>query len=178
VIVYHVAIRTIDDYLARREGHRRAHLERLQALSAAGIVIGAGPSPDGTVVDIVYRLQRPEQLVNAVEEDPYWTGGLWVTYTPRSFAQFVEPWALPPLVTDGSRRLTIVEGATAEPEMAQFALIEMRGAGRIHLGGFFDDGRALALATTPDAETALGWFRDAGFWHADTLTARPFLHVL
>jgi uncharacterized protein YciI len=178
VIVYHVAIRTADNYLVLRAEHRPAHLDRLQALRAAGIVIGGGPSPDGTVVDIVYRLQRPEQLVNAVEEDPYWMARLWVTYTPRSFAEFVEPWALPPLVTDGSRRLTIVEGATTEHEMAQFALIEMRGAGRIHFGGFFDDDRGLALATTPDAEAALGWFRDSGFWRPDTLTARPFLHVL
>ena len=178
MIVFHVAMQAAEDYLTRREGHRRAHLERIQGLRAMGIVLAGGPSLDGRTADIVYRLQRPEQLVNAVEEDPYWTGGVWVKYTPRSFAQFVEPWEMPPLMVDGSRTVTIIEGPTAEHDMAQFALIEMRGAGRVHLGGFFEGGQTLALANTPDAETALGWFRESGFWSSERLTARPFLHVL
>lgn len=178
VIVLHVAVQAADDYLTRRESHRRAHLERIQGLRAAGIVIAGGPSPDGKTADLVYRLQQPSQLVHAVEEDPYWTGGVWVKYTPRSFAQFVEPWEMVPVVLDGSRTAMLVEGLTAEHDMAQFALIEMRGAGRIHFGGFFEGGHTLALAKTADAETALRWFRESGFWQADTLTTRPFLHVL
>jgi uncharacterized protein YciI len=178
VIVYHVAVRTSPDYLTRRESHRRVHLERLQGLRAMGILIAGGPSPDGARVDLVYRLQQPAQLKHAIEEDPYWTAGAWTGYEPRSFAQFVEPWEMPSVVTDGSRVTTIVEGPTTEHDMAQFALIEMRGAGRIHFGGFFDDGGTLALAKTPDVETALGWFRETGFWSAEQLTARPYLHVL
>src|SRR5262245_16428960 len=112
-----------------------------------------------------------------MEEDPYWTGGVWTRYTPRSFAQFVEPWETPPLVTDGSRTATIVEGPVADLDMAQFALIELRGSGRVAFGGFFEDGQTLALARTPDAEAALGWFRETGFWPAEGLTARPVLHV-
>jgi hypothetical protein len=178
VIVYHIVIRAVDDYLTRREPHRRAHLERLQGLRAAGILIAAGPSPQGTTADLVYRLQQPGQIKHAIEEDPYWTAGVWVGYEPRSFAQFVEPWEMPPLVSDGSRTAIIVEGPTAEHDMAQFALIEMRGAGRVHLGGFFEGGQTLALANTPDPETALGWFGESGFWPTDKLTARPLLHVL
>jgi hypothetical protein len=178
MIVYHIAIRTADGYLARREAHRREHLERLLGLRAAGILIGGSHAPDGTSADLFFRLQQPGQVKNAMEEDPYWTAGVWAGYEPRSFAQFVEPWEMPPVVVDNSRPVTIVEGTTIEHDMAQFALIEMRGAGRIHLGGFFEGGQTLALARTPDAETALGWFRESGFWSPDRLTARSSLHVL
>ena len=83
-----------------------------------------------------------------------------------------------PVVLDGSRTTTIVEGPVDQHDMAQFALIEMRGAGRLHLGGFFENGDTWALAKTADAAEALGWFTDTGFWKDGALTARPFLHVL
>jgi uncharacterized protein YciI len=178
VIVYQIAITPVADYVAKREPHRRAHIERLQGLRAAGILLGGGPSPDGTAVDLVYRLQQPGQVKHAMEEDPYWVGGAWTRYEPRAFTQFVEPWEMPPVVLDGSRAVTIVEGLVAQHDMAQFALIEMRGAGRMHLGGFFEDGQTWALMKTADAGEALGWFADTGFWKGDALTARPFLHVL
>lgn len=178
MIVFHIAVTAADDYLTRREGHRRAHIERLQGLRAAGILIGGGPTPDGTTADLFYRLQQPAQIKHAMEEDPYWLGGVWTRYEPRSFSQFVEPWEMVPVVLDGSRRATLVEGPTAQHDMAQFALIEMRGAGRIAFGGFFEDGGTLAVARTADADEARGWFRETGFWKPDALTARPWLHVL
>ena len=178
MIVLHVAITAADDYLTRREAHRRAHLERLQGLRAAGILIGGGPAPDGRTGDLFYRLQQPAQLKNAIEEDPYWTGGVWTKYASRSFAQFVDPWELVPVVLDSSRKVTIVEGPTADHDMAQFALIEMRGAGRVHLGGFFESGETLALAKSADPQEAIGWFAETGFWNPGALTARPLLHVL
>lgn len=178
MIVFHVAITAADDYLTRREAHRRAHLERLQGLRAAGILIGGGPTPDGRTADIFYRLQQPAQLEHAIEEDPYWTGGVWTRYEPRSFAQFVEPWEMVPVVIDGSRKVTIVEGPTADHDMAQFALIEMRGAGRVHFGGFFEGGRTLALAKSADPQEAIRWFAETGFWKQGALTTRPLLHVL
>ena len=178
MIVFHVAITAAEDYLTRREAFRRSHIERLQGLRAASILIGGGPAPDGKTADLFYRLQQPTQLKNAIEEDPYWTGGVWTRYEPRSFAQFVEPWEMVPVVLDGSRKVTLVEGPTADRDMAQFALIEMRGAGRVAFGGFFEDGHTLALAKTADSTEALGWFRDTGFWKSTALTARPFLHVI
>jgi uncharacterized protein YciI len=178
VIVFHIAVTTCDDYLTRREARRRAHLERLQGLRAAGILIGGGPAPDGASADLVYRLQQPGQLTHAIEEDPYWTGGAWTRYEPRSFAQFVEPWEQVPVVLDGSRRVTIVEGPVADHDMAQFALIEMRGAGRLAFGGFFEGGQTHAWVNTSEAAQALAWFGESGFWKPDALTARSLLHVL
>ena len=178
MIVFHIAITAAADYLTRREAHRRAHIERLQGLRAMGILIGGGPATDGATADLFYRLQQPAQLKHAMEEDPYWTGGVWTRYEPRSFAQFVEPWEMVPVVLDGSRRVTLVEGPVAEPDMAQFALIEMRGAGRVAFGGFFEGGGTLAVVRTPDQAEAIRWFAASGFWKPDALTARPWLHVL
>jgi uncharacterized protein YciI len=178
MIVYQIGVTTVEDYAARREPHRRSHIERLQGLRAAGICLGGGPAPGGRTADLVYRLQQPGQVKHAMEEDPYWVGGAWTRYEPRSFAQFVEPWEMVPVVLDGSRKVTIVEGPVAQHDMAQFALIEMRGAGRLHLGGFFENGQTWALMTSGDPDEARGWFAETGFWEADKLTTRPFLHVL
>jgi len=178
MIVFHVAITAAEDYLTRREGYRRGHIERLQGLRAASILVGGGPAPDGKTADIFYRLQQPTQLKNAIEEDPYWTGGVWTRYEPRSFAQFVEPWEMVPVVLDGSRKVTLVEGPVIDHDMAQLALVEMRGAGRVAFGGFFEGGQTLVLVKTPDAAQALGWFTESGFWQSGELAARPLLHVL
>jgi uncharacterized protein len=178
VIVFHMAVATSADYLVRREPHRRAHLERLQGLRAGGILIGGGPSPDGKSADLFYRLQQPAQVVNAMEEDPYFVAGAWTGYTPRSFAQFVEPWEAVPLVLDGSRVATIVEGPVGHHDMAQFALIELRGSGRLAFGGFFEDGSTLAVVKTPKADEAIDALATSGFWNRETLTARPWLYVL
>ena len=178
MIVYHVAIQSGADYLAKREPHRQAHLERLMGLRARGLVIGGGPSPDGRGADVFYRVQQPDDLRRLVEEDPYFTGGVWPAYTPRSFAQFLEPWELPPLVTDGSRPVTLVEGVAPDVEMASFALIEARGSGRMAFGGFFPDGETLAVMRGDDTEKALEELRATGFWQDGTLRARPLLHVL
>ena len=178
MIVFHVAIETGDDYVAKRAPHREAHLQRLMALRAGGLVIGGGPSPDGRRADVFYRVEQPDDLRRLVEEDPYFTGGAWPTYTPRSFAQFLEPWEMPPLVVDGSRPVTLVEGVTADVEMASFALIEARGAGRMAFGGFFAGGETLAVMRGDDAGKAMEELRASGFWEADTLRARPLLHVL
>jgi uncharacterized protein len=178
VIVFHIAVTAAADYLVRREAHRRDHIARLQGLRANGILIGGGPSTDGATADIFYRLQQPAQLTHAIEEDPYWTGGVWTRYEPKSFSQFVEPWEMVPVVLDGTRRATIVEGPTAQLDMAQFALIEMRGAGRLAFGGFFEDGSTMAVVNTADGDEAMRWFAETGFWKPDALTARPWLHVL
>jgi hypothetical protein len=130
------------------------------------------------VAEVVYRLQQPAQLKPAIEEDPYWLGGVWTGYRERSFSEFVEPWQLPPIVLDGSRRVTVVEGRMTDPDMAQFVMIEMRGAGRLVLGGSFGDGSTLGFMKTEDPEHAKAWFAETGFWAPESLTTRPLLYVL
>jgi hypothetical protein len=81
-------------------------------------------------------------------------------------------------VLDGSRVATIVEGPVGHHDMAQFALIELRGSGRLAFGGFFEDGQTLAVLKTPKADEAIGALAASGFWNRETLTARPWLYVL
>jgi uncharacterized protein YciI len=178
VIVFHVAVTTTEDYVTKREPHRRAHLERLQGLRAAGILVAGGPAPDGRSVDMFYRLQQPAQITPAIEEDPYFLAGAWTGYTPHSFTHFVEPWEQVPIVLDGSRVATIVEGPATDPDMAQFALIEARGAGRLAFGGFFESARTLAVLTTPRPDEARAWLAETGFWKREALAARSWLHVI
>ena len=82
------------------------------------------------------------------------------------------------MVTDGSRRATLVEGVALEPDMATFALIELRGAGRLAFGGFFEGGATLALMKTANSAEASGWLADTGFWKNETLTTRSLLYAL
>ena len=178
MIVYHVAIETAGDYVAKREPHRRVHLDRLMALRGQGLIIGGGPSPDGRGADIFYRVQQPDDLRGLVETDPYFTGGAWSGYRSRSFAQFLEPWELPPVVTDGSRAVIIVEGEAPDVEMASFVLIEARGAGRMVFGGFFPGGLTWALMRSAEPDPILADLTETGFWKPGTLTTRPLLHVL
>ena len=178
VIVFHMAVETVDDYVTRREAYRRDHIARLQGLRANAILIGGGPAPDGKTADIFYRLQQPWQAKPAMEEDPYWVGGVWTKYTPRSFSHFVEPWELVPVVLDGSRVTTIVEGPVADLDMAQIALVELRGAGKLAFGGILDNSQTLTVMKTTDAEEARSWLGEHGFWDPATLTARPFIWVL
>jgi uncharacterized protein YciI len=178
MIVYHVAITAADDYLSRREAHRAAHLARIVRLRERGTCIAGGPAPGGRTADLFYRVEQPGDLRAIVEDDPYWTGGVWTGYEPRTFAQFVEPWEAPPVVTDGSRRVTLVEGVAPDPEMASFALIEARGAGRLVLGGFFPGGASLAMMRTPDVQAAIDALAGTGLFERESLRGRSLLHVL
>ena len=175
---YHVAITAADDYLTRRAAHRTQHLERIVGLRAQGAVVGGGPAPDGKTADLFYRAPDLDVITRLVEEDPYWKGGVWTTYRPEAFAQFLEPWRVPELSTDGSRVTMLVEGEAPDVEMATFALIEERGAGRVAFGGFFPGGRTLVLVNASEPEAATARLAESGFWTTGTLRARPFVHVL
>ena len=143
MIVFHIAVTPADDYVAKREPHRRDHIARLQGLRANGILLGGGPSPDGQASTSSTASSSRSRSSTRWRKTPTGWAGAWTRYETRSFTQFVEPWEMVPVVLDGSRTVTLVEGPVAEHDMAQFALIEMRGAGRLHLGGFFEDGQTL-----------------------------------
>jgi uncharacterized protein YciI len=178
VIVYHVGITAASDYLARREGHRKAHLDRIIRLRANGLCLGGGPAPDGRTADLFYRVDQPADVTRLVEEDPYFTGGVWTAYDAKSFSRFLDPWELPPVVIDGSRRVTLVEGLAPDVEMASFALIEARGAGRMAFGGFFPDGWTLCLMRAPDPDEAVASLVETGLWKPESVHGRPLLRVL
>jgi uncharacterized protein YciI len=196
VIVAHVAIDTSPDYVERREPHRRVHIERLARLRAAGTLVAGGPAPDGRSVDLFYRVAEPREVDGLITEDPYHRAGAWTGHRSRHFAEFVDPWeAEPPIVLDGSRRVTLVEGPAADPELARFALIELRGQGRLVLGGTLaigggtgesagqldgsgGVGHILALLGAPEPAEALAWLGETGLFSLAALRARPLLYVL
>jgi hypothetical protein len=178
MIFCHVAMTAADDYRTRREGYRQAHLERIVGLRSAGAVIGGGPAPDGRTADLFYRAPTVEDVTRLVEDDPYFKGGVWTSYRPQAFERFLEPWQVPPVVIDGSRTVSIVEGFAPDLDMASFALIEARGAGRMAFGGLFPDGRTLVVMRSADPAEAIASLAESGLWKDGSLTARPLLHVL
>ena len=179
MIVVHVRITCSDDYVARRAPVRQAHIERLFRLRAGGTLVAGGPDPAGRIAELFYRVPEAGSLRPLVEEDPYYRAGAWTGYVPRSFETFVEPWdPAPPVVLDGSRPALVVEGPTADRDMAQLALVELRGAGRVAFGGFLPDGATLAVARTTDGDEATGWLAETGCWKAGDLATRAWLYVI
>ena len=176
--VFHATIVTSEDYIERRARHRQAHLDRVLGLRGQGLVVAGGPAPDGRTAELFYRAVQRSDVSRLVEEDPYYLAGAWTTYTLRAFTEFIGPLELPPLVIDGSRRMTLVEGVTLQADEAELALIGLCEAGRLGFGGFFEGGATLALLTTSDAAEALGWLGETGFWEEGSFTSRPFLYVL
>ena len=177
--VVHVRISCAEDYVARRAPVRQAHIERLLRLRAAGALVAGGPAPDGRSAELFYRVPDREALRAIVEEDPYFRAGAWTGYVPQEFETFVDPWEPePPVVLDGSRPALVVEGTTADRDMAQLALVELRGAGRVVFGGFFPSGDTLAVARTTDPGEAAGWLSETGSWKPGELVTRPWLHVV
>ena len=177
--VVHVRITCAEDYPARRAPVRQAHIERLLRLRAAGALVAGGPDPGGRTAELFYRVPDHGALRAIVEEDPYHRAGAWTAYVPRDFETFVDPWEPePPVVLDGSRPALVVEGPTADRDMAQLALVELRGAGRVVFGGFLPDGSTVAVARTADADEATGWLSETGSWKPGDLTARAWLYVI
>jgi uncharacterized protein YciI len=175
----HVRIACAEDYPARRAPVRQAHIERLLRLRTAGALVAGGPAPDGRIAELFYRAASREELRALVEEDPYFRARAWIAYTPREYETFVDPWEPePPVVLDGSRPALVVEGPTADRDMAQLALVELRGASRVVFGGFLPDGSTVAVARTHDPDEATGWLSETGCWKSDELTTRPWLYVI
>ena len=177
--VVHVRFTCAEDYVARRAPVRQAHIERLARLRAGGALVAGGPDPAGRIAELFYRVPDSETLRAIIEEDPYHRAGAWTGYVPRSFETFVDPWdPEPPVVLDGSRPALVVEGPTADRDIAQLALVELRGAGRVAFGGFLPDGSTVAVARTTDADEAASWFSETGSWKAGDLATRAWLYVI
>ncbi|HEX2480486.1 MAG TPA: YciI family protein [Methylomirabilota bacterium] len=177
--VVHVLISCAEDYVVRRAPVRQAHIERLLRLRAAGALVAGGPAPDGRSAELFYRVPDQGALRAIVEEDPYVRAGAWTGFVPQEFETVVDPWeAEPPVVLDGSRPALVVEGATGDRDMAQLALVELRGAGRVVFGGFLANGGTLAVLRTTDPGEATGWLSETGSWKPGDLVTRPWLHVI
>ncbi|HSF02314.1 MAG TPA: hypothetical protein VLA62_04860 [Solirubrobacterales bacterium] len=178
MIVVHVVITCCEGYPTRREPYRQAHLSRVTALRARGTLIGGGPSPDGRQAELFFRLASTDELAPLIAEDPYSRGAAWTGFTWRSFTAFVEPWELPGVVLDGTRRATLVEGPARDPDLAQLALVELRGAGHLRFGGLLGGAATLALMRAEDPAQAAQALVETGLWAEAELGTRGLIHVL
>jgi uncharacterized protein YciI len=174
--VYHVRFTCAVDYNARRLPHRPAHLTQLTTLREEGRVVAGGPEPDGSAAHIFYRVAGRADLNRLIADNEFQRAELFVAHAARAFDDFVEPIErLPP---DAGWKVTLVEGVPTDHARASAALMRLRTEKLVNLGGFFPDGRALAVVRLSDAAAALATLEAAGGWDARHLTARPWSQTL
>ena len=75
------------DGQAKRKVHRPAHLEKIDALSAQGRVILAGPFTDRAWSLIVIEADSLEEAKQIADEDPYTVNGVFERVEVHPFTQ-------------------------------------------------------------------------------------------
>ena len=138
--------------------------------------MAGGPEPDGKYANIFYRVPDRAALDALLADNEFNRAGLFVGAAPRVFDEFLEPLDVPPL--DAGLQAMIVSGHVADRERARTGLLELRKAGRVAFGGFFDDGSGLTVARVTDADAAVRTIQDAGGWDAATLRGLPWSQTL
>jgi len=76
-----------EDVLNKRTPYRELHLAGLAKQKEEGILITIGPTKDITKVFGIYEAPDEETVRNLIENDPYWTGGIWTEYEVKEWIQ-------------------------------------------------------------------------------------------
>ncbi|MCH6567967.1 MAG: hypothetical protein IH801_06335 [Nitrospinae bacterium] len=76
-----------EDAVTKREPYRAEHLARLQALKDEGKVVTIGPTKDVTKLFAILEVEGEDEARRLIEEDPYWTGGIWTGYELHEWIQ-------------------------------------------------------------------------------------------
>ncbi len=76
-----------EDAVTKREPYRAEHLARLQALKDEGKVVTIGPTKDVTKLIAIFDVESEDEARRLIEEDPYWTGGIWTGYELHEWIQ-------------------------------------------------------------------------------------------
>src|SRR5262249_9191851 len=84
----------------------------------------------------------------------FYRAGLFIAHDPRRFVDFLEPLDVPPL--DAGLAASIVESAPSDASRARSGLAQLQREARAAFGGFFGDGRGLALIRSPRSAGASG----------------------
>src|SRR5262245_34332744 len=174
--IYHVRFTCAPDYLARRLPFRPAHLAQLASLRERALVVAGGPEPDGTAAHIFYRVGDRAELTRLLADNEFNRAGLFAASHPRAFVEFLEPLDLPPV--DAGLAATLVTGAVTDRRAARAILAALREEKTAAFGGFLDDGEALAVVRSADADEAIAWLADGGGWDRARLTARAWSQTL
>ncbi|MDV2479499.1 MAG: YciI family protein [bacterium] len=76
-----------EDAVTKREPYRAEHLARLQTLKDEGKVVTIGPTKDVTKLIAILDVESEDEARRLIEEDPYWTGGIWTGYELHEWIQ-------------------------------------------------------------------------------------------
>lgn len=78
-----------------RPPHRPAHLARIAALRAAGVIVEAGSFPDMSGSLLVVRAPDADAALAIAREDVYMREGVWVEVRVRPFVRIARPDEVP-----------------------------------------------------------------------------------
>ncbi len=76
-----------EDVLEKRAPYRQAHLDNLQKLKDAGLLVTIGPTQDLRKVFGIYDADDEATVRGLVETDPYWQNGVWTEYEIHEWIQ-------------------------------------------------------------------------------------------
>jgi uncharacterized protein YciI len=76
-----------EDAVEKREPFRDEHLSRLRALKDEGKVVTIGPTKDVSMLFGVLEVEDEAEARRLIEDDPYWTGGVWTGYELHEWIQ-------------------------------------------------------------------------------------------
>jgi hypothetical protein len=83
------------DAAETRPRHRPAHLARIAALRAAGVVLEAGAFPDLSSSLLLVRAADADAALAVAREDVYLREGVWVEARVRPFVRVARPDEIP-----------------------------------------------------------------------------------
>lgn len=93
---------TYDHRDAGRAAHRPAHRAHLRALAERGLLLASGPYTGSTVGTtapepagalLLLRGASLDEVLEALDADPFWLEGLVVARTARPWDPVIGPWA-------------------------------------------------------------------------------------
>lgn len=87
--LWFVEARYAEDAVTRRGRYRAAHLTRNAALLREGRYCVAGAFEDLSASVLLVRAETSDEALRVVRDDPYITGGVWVSLKARRFGQTV-----------------------------------------------------------------------------------------
>jgi uncharacterized protein YciI len=90
-VKYVLSYRSVDDFLPLARQHGAAHLARLRAFHARGLLLMVGPLDDPPTGDAMGVFTTREAAEEFISGDPFVENGVVATWTIRPWNEILQP---------------------------------------------------------------------------------------